>query len=50
MDYEGIQVFDTARQEVIWESPPKGPTIRDPWARLGGFAARGRQDKGGWRR
>ncbi len=47
MDYEGIEVFDTARQEVIWESPPKGPTIRDPWARLGGFAARGRQAKGG---
>ena len=50
MDYEGIQVFDTARQEVIWESPPKGPTIRDPWARLGGFAARGRQDKTNYRR
>ncbi len=50
MDYEGIQVFDTARQEVIWESPPKGPTIRDPWARLGGFAARGRQAKINYRR
>ena len=50
MDYEGIQVFDTARQEVIWESPPKGPTIRDPWARLSGFAARGRQAKTNYRR